>query len=209
MEDIGIGLAQHRPPFGRRRLDPEAEVGDGREVNEGVAEGERRLDDEALEELEDLLISADLGTAAAARVIDSFRRSRFGKEVTEQEIRDALAEAPPPLDTASRPDLVASILAPVRSGMVVTRADLVRAGEQLGLGVRRGERRFSLEALLDQEPAGTLAWLGRLAGEWVAIHRRSHPGALAPIGRWWAQRASDSAEVLAEAATRVAASSPR
>ena len=52
----------------------------------------RRLDDEALEELEELLISADLGTAAAAKVIDAFRRSRFGKEVTDQEIKDALAE---------------------------------------------------------------------------------------------------------------------
>ena len=43
----------------------------------------RRLDDEALEELEELLISADLGTAAASRVIAGFRRSRFGKEVTD------------------------------------------------------------------------------------------------------------------------------
>jgi fused signal recognition particle receptor len=52
----------------------------------------RRLDDEALEELEDLLISTDLGTAAAARVIAAFRRSRFGKEVSDGEVREALAE---------------------------------------------------------------------------------------------------------------------
>ncbi|MDE2580263.1 MAG: signal recognition particle-docking protein FtsY [Rhodospirillales bacterium] len=52
----------------------------------------RRLDDAALEELEELLIAADLGTEAAARVIAAFRRSRFGKEVTDQEIKDALAE---------------------------------------------------------------------------------------------------------------------
>jgi fused signal recognition particle receptor len=52
----------------------------------------RRLDDEALEELEDLLISADLGTAAAARLIAAFRRSRFGKEVSDGEVREALAE---------------------------------------------------------------------------------------------------------------------
>jgi len=38
----------------------------------------RRLDDAALDELEDLLIGADLGTVVARRVIDSFRRSRFG-----------------------------------------------------------------------------------------------------------------------------------
>jgi fused signal recognition particle receptor len=52
----------------------------------------RRLDEEALDELEELLISADLGTEAAARVIDAFRRTRFGREVTEEEIREALAE---------------------------------------------------------------------------------------------------------------------
>ena len=52
----------------------------------------RRLDDEALDELEELLISADLGVDAAARVIAAFRRSRFGKEVTDEEIKTALAE---------------------------------------------------------------------------------------------------------------------
>ena len=52
----------------------------------------RRLDDEALEELEDLLVSADLGTEAARKVIAAFRRSRFGKEVTDEEIKQALAE---------------------------------------------------------------------------------------------------------------------
>ncbi|MFT9385767.1 signal recognition particle-docking protein FtsY [Acetobacter sp.] len=52
----------------------------------------RRLDDEALEELEDLLITADLGPAVAERVIESFRRSRFGTEVTDEEIRATLAD---------------------------------------------------------------------------------------------------------------------
>lgn len=52
----------------------------------------RKLDEEALEELEDLLITADLGPNVAERIIESFRRSRFGAEVTDEEIRDALAE---------------------------------------------------------------------------------------------------------------------
>ncbi|MEA2737383.1 MAG: fused signal recognition particle receptor, partial [Acetobacteraceae bacterium] len=51
----------------------------------------RRLDEEALEELEELLISADLGTEAARKVIAEFRRTRFGKEVTDEEIKQALA----------------------------------------------------------------------------------------------------------------------
>ena len=51
----------------------------------------RRLDEEALEELEELLIAADLGPAVAGRVIDEFRRSRFGREVTDEEVRVALS----------------------------------------------------------------------------------------------------------------------
>ncbi|MFT8369317.1 signal recognition particle-docking protein FtsY [Acetobacter papayae] len=52
----------------------------------------RKLDDAALEELEDLLITADLGPAVAERVIESFRASRFGAEVTDEEIRTTLAD---------------------------------------------------------------------------------------------------------------------
>lgn len=52
----------------------------------------RRLDDAALEELEELLIAADLGPATAARLVADFGKTRFGKDVTDQEIRQALAE---------------------------------------------------------------------------------------------------------------------
>ncbi len=52
----------------------------------------RRLDDAALADLEEALVAADMGTEVAARVIAEFRRTRFGREVTEPEIREALAE---------------------------------------------------------------------------------------------------------------------
>ena len=64
----------------------------------------RRLDDEALEELEELLIAADLGVDASARVIAGFRRTRFGKEEAEDEIKQALAdEITPILEPVARP----------------------------------------------------------------------------------------------------------
>jgi fused signal recognition particle receptor len=76
----------------------------------------RRLDEEALEELEEVLIAADLGTDVARRVIANFRRSRFGKEVTGEEIKQALSEEiaailepvaqPLQLDTAKKPHVV-------------------------------------------------------------------------------------------------------
>ena len=76
----------------------------------------RRLDDQALEELEDVLLAADLGVDAAARIIKEFRRTRFGKEITDEEVKQALAEEiaailrpvarPLALDPARKPHVV-------------------------------------------------------------------------------------------------------
>lgn len=52
----------------------------------------RKLDDATLQELEDLLITADLGPATAARLTQAISKNRFGKEVSVEEIRAALAE---------------------------------------------------------------------------------------------------------------------
>ena len=114
------------------------------------------------------------------------------------ELPSALTLGPPPLAMTSRRELVDGLLAPVRSGMVITRADLVRAGRDLGLAVRRAERRFALEGLFDQDPAGVLAWCAAFAAEWSVLHRRWHPGALEGVGRWWAGRARAAADVLAD-----------
>jgi fused signal recognition particle receptor len=76
-----------------------------------------KLDQAALDQLEDLLIEADLGPQAAARVAEAFGRSRFGREASESEIRESLAEAIAaelaphqgrfePLDSAHKPFVV-------------------------------------------------------------------------------------------------------
>ncbi len=51
----------------------------------------RKLDDETLEELEDLLITSDLGAPVAMRVTSALAKERFDKEITPEEIREALA----------------------------------------------------------------------------------------------------------------------
>ncbi|HKF60378.1 MAG TPA: signal recognition particle-docking protein FtsY [Dongiaceae bacterium] len=51
----------------------------------------RRLDKATLAELEDLLISADLGPATAAKLVEELGRDRLDKEIGEQEIREILA----------------------------------------------------------------------------------------------------------------------
>lgn len=58
---------------------------------------------------------------------------------------------------------LAQLLAPARSGLVLARADLAHAARDLGLGLRLGERRFALRALVEQDAAGTLRWLATLA----------------------------------------------
>ena len=61
-------------------------------LTEGLAAlGRRKLDDETLEELEDLLIASDLGAKVAARVASNLSKERFDKEVGEDDIRLALA----------------------------------------------------------------------------------------------------------------------
>ena len=51
------------------------------------------LDQAKLDELEEMLIEADLGPHSAARITQRFSDAKFGKSVDEQEIKEALAEA--------------------------------------------------------------------------------------------------------------------
>jgi fused signal recognition particle receptor len=52
----------------------------------------RKLDDAAIEELEEILITSDLGVATAARLIQSIVSSRFSKEISSEEIKCVLAD---------------------------------------------------------------------------------------------------------------------
>ena len=52
----------------------------------------RKLDGEALEDLEDILIQADLGVDTAMAITTRLEDERFGKEVSEDEIKQVLAE---------------------------------------------------------------------------------------------------------------------
>lgn len=52
----------------------------------------RKIDAAALDELEEILIGADLGVKAAARIIAGFSKKKMDKEATAAEIKQALAE---------------------------------------------------------------------------------------------------------------------
>mgnify|MGYP001793756086 CR=1 FL=1 len=76
----------------------------------------RKLDDDVIEELEELLISADLGVTTAARISANIAKTRYDKEIAPEEIRAALAEevtaildpvaAPFVLDESHKPHVV-------------------------------------------------------------------------------------------------------
>ena len=112
-------------------------------ANLTVAIAHRRLDEAALEELEEALIASDLGTAVAARIIAAFRRSRFGREVSDAEVRAALAEE------------IAVILAPVARPLTPDPA--LRPHVMLVAGVNG---------------TGKTTTIGKLAQLWVAEGRR-------------------------------------
>ncbi|MDX8527343.1 signal recognition particle-docking protein FtsY [Mesorhizobium sp. MSK_1335] len=51
----------------------------------------RKLDDDTLQDLEDVLIRADLGVETALRVTDSLASSRYGRDVSDSEVRAVMA----------------------------------------------------------------------------------------------------------------------
>ena len=51
----------------------------------------KKVDAQTLEELEELLISADLGVKSSSKIISEFAKKRLDKEISEDEIKEALA----------------------------------------------------------------------------------------------------------------------
>lgn len=74
----------------------------------------RKLDAETLQELEDLLIQADLGVDTAARITTALAKGRHDKEITTEEVRAVL--------TAE----VERVLAPVARPLMIPRGDGVQ-----------------------------------------------------------------------------------
>jgi fused signal recognition particle receptor len=72
------------------------------------AVGTARLDDATLDQVEDALIMSDLGPSAAARIREKLREKRFGLEISQEQLKEAVAEE------------IAAILRPVAIPLEIT-----------------------------------------------------------------------------------------
>ncbi|MGA2953963.1 MAG: signal recognition particle receptor subunit alpha, partial [Caulobacteraceae bacterium] len=83
------------PPRGWLRRLSEGLSRTSRQMSDQVslALGARPLDQEQLDALEEMLIEADLGPSAAAKITQAFAAQRFGKSSTDEEVKETLATA--------------------------------------------------------------------------------------------------------------------
>ena len=104
----------------------------------------RRLDQEALDDLEDLLIGADLGPATAARVSARLAAEKFDRDVDADEVRAALAAVvyeilepvaqPLHIDPANRPHVVL-VVGVNGTGKTTTIGKIAKGLKDAGLSV--------------------------------------------------------------------------
>lgn len=114
-------------------------------ITQGVSEifTHKKLDDETLQSLEDLLIMADLGVEVSSRIIKELRSSRFGKDVTDleiktflsQEIAKILTPVAVPLDVLGKKPFVLLMVGVNGSGKTTTCAKLAQQWREVGLEV--------------------------------------------------------------------------
>ncbi len=99
----------------------------------------RKLDAATLEELEDLLIRADLGTATAARIVEAVGRGRHDKMIEPDEVKALIAAE------------VEAILAPVAKPLVIDPAQKPYVVLMVGVN-----------------GSGKTTTIGKLASQWQA-----------------------------------------
>lgn len=105
----------------------------------------RKLDEDSLQDLEDLLISSDLGPKTAADIVKQFSAHKFDKSVEPEEIRAALA------------GIIAESLQPVATPLSI---------------VSPGDGPFVL-LICGVNGAGKTTTIGKLAHQWHMKERRS------------------------------------
>ena len=146
--------------------------------------------------------------AQAASALPATFASAWARLLRRAVLGEAQALAPPsatPLHLRDVPELpdsdsssfLRALLAPARSGLLITRRDLSAAAASAGACRRAGSRAFTLRALIEQDREATFAWLAQRAAWWVARHE-ADTRSLAFIAQHWLGRAQASQRALAQ-----------
>ena len=102
-------------------------------LTDGITDAltKRRLDAETIQKLEEALISADIGVATAAKLTAKLAEDRFDKEISNEEVRTALAD-----DIAEilRPVAVPLAIDPARKPHVILVAGVNGSGKTTTIG---------------------------------------------------------------------------
>ena len=144
----------------------------------------RPVDAETLDELEEILIAADLGPLAAARLVAALRAAKFPPETSERSLREALARAaaeilapiakPLELDPALKPQVI--LVAGVNgTGKTTTIGKLAKYYADRNLRVAVAACDTFRAAAIDQ----LKIWGERSGAEVIAAAPGSDPAALA------------------------------
>lgn len=91
----------------------------------------KKLDAEALEDLEDILIQADLGVTTSMAITGRLEDERFGKEVSEDEIKQVLADE---VAKVLKPVAIPLRVAPSRKPHVILMVGVNGAGKTTTIG---------------------------------------------------------------------------
>lgn len=147
-------------------------------------------------------------TPYLARVPELSKAFTSWAELLAAVVEDTLEGAPPPdlpvhltleqTGLEGPDDLVAYLLTPIRSGLVLSRADLKRTASELGLGTRIGERAFDLESLIEQNGQAVIEWMASEATRQSGLYSSA---SVAPaIGVVWSDRTDRTHGVLRDLA---------
>ena len=92
----------------------------------------RKLDQATLDELEEVLISADLGPKTAAKIIEDFSQDRFGKDIDEHQVKTFLATSIDGLLSSAEKPL--NIIKPEQGPFVILVCGVNGAGKTTTIG---------------------------------------------------------------------------
>lgn len=178
-------------------------------IGEGIGAifTKRKLDRAALDELEELLIAADLGPATAVRLTEQLAQGRFDKDIDETEVREALAASiatileplakPLAVDRTKKPHVIL-VVGVNGSGKTTTTAKLAHR--------LKAEDQTVIVAACDTFRAAAVeqlkSWAERLKIEIVASHTGADSAAVA-FDAWQAAKARGHDWLIVDTAGRL------